>query len=97
MQEPEVFQCPICKRDTPEEFREKHHLTPRAKKGKETVLVCCDCGDMLHQLFSVKELAKQYNTVEKILTSEKIQNWIEWISKRPDRFGFCMATKKRRT
>jgi hypothetical protein len=92
----ENFACPICKRVTPPPYQEKHHLVPRAKKGKDSVLVCCDCGDMLHQLFTVKELAKQYNAVEKILASDKMQNWIAWISKRPGRFGFCMRTKKRK-
>jgi len=96
MEDSNNIQCPICKRDTPKNCQEKHHLVPKAKKGKETVLVCCDCGDMLHQLFTVKELTKQYNTIEKILASDKIKSWIEWISKRPGQFGFCMRAKKRR-
>lgn len=92
----ELIQCPICKRDVPDEYQEKHHLTPKRKKGKETVLVCCNCGDMLHQLFTNKELAKKYNNIEKIVANAEVQKWIEWVSKKPNSFSVCMKTKKKR-
>jgi hypothetical protein len=88
--------CPVCQRITPYCHVEKHHLIPRSKKGKETILVCCDCGDQLHKLFSVKELAKEYNTIEKILSCPKVTIWVDWIKKRPVTFGFCMKSKKSR-
>ena len=92
----ENIECPICKRETPSQHQEKHHLIPRSKKGKKTVLVCRSCGDMIHKLFTLKELAKKYNTVEAILTHEDVQKWIIWISKKPDDFSVCMARKKSR-
>jgi len=92
----ENIDCPICKRDTPPNYQEKHHLTPKSKKGKETVLVCCSCGDMVHKLFTLKELKKTYNTIEKILTHEEVQKWIEWVQKKPTDFSICMARKKKR-
>lgn len=88
--------CPVCERPTPADFVERHHLVPRAKKGKETVSVCIDCGDMLHKLFTVKELAKVYNSVEKIKANPKVQNWAKWIQRRPFVYGITMRTKKRR-
>ena len=86
-------QCRICKRAVLKQFLEKHHLVPKAKKGKEIILVCCDCGNQIHKLFSIKELTKQYNSLEKLLNNEKIQRWIEWIRKRKE-FGICMKAKK---
>jgi len=88
--------CPICKRETPFHCQEKHHMIPRQKKGKITILVCCSCGDQIHQIFTNKELAKKYNTVEAIVADERIQKWVEWISRKPNDFSICMATKKRR-
>jgi hypothetical protein len=92
----EEFRCPICDRITPLQHREKHHLTPKCKKGKETVVVCRCCGDMTHKLFSISELNRQYSTIDEIKKNEDVQKWIKWISKKPNDFSVCMATKKRK-
>ena len=78
-------------------YQEKHHLIPRSKKGKKTptILVCKDCADQVHKLFTNKELAKEFNTLEKLLADPKIQKWIAWV-KNKKKFGYCMKTKKRR-
>lgn len=86
--------CPICRRDTPLNLVEKHHLIPKCKKGKIFIYLCIDCGNQLHQLFTNKELEKQYNTLESLLSHPKIQNWIEWVNKRD--FGITMKYKKKR-
>ena len=91
-----IIVCPICKRDTPPHYQERHHLKPKCKKGKETVWVCKSCGDMVHKLFTLKELAKVYNTVEKILEHSEVHKWIEWVQRKPDDFSICMARKKKR-
>ena len=88
--------CPICKRNVPKQFEHKHHLIPKSRKGKETILLCIDCGKILHKLFTNKELEREYNNLEAILSHPKIRKWIEWISKKTNNFGFCMATKKRK-
>ena len=88
--------CPICKRDIPPEYQEKHHITPKCKKGKVKVPVCCTCGDMVHKLFTNKELEKQYNSIEKISEHPDVVKWVNWVSKKPYDFSVCMATKKRR-
>ena len=91
-----IFRCPICRRVTPEEFQERHHLVPRSKKGREIVTLCTNCGDMLHRLFTNKELEKSYNTIEAILANEEVQKWASWVSKKENSFSVCMATKKRK-
>lgn len=87
--------CPICKRKVPDEYQEKHHLVPKSKKGKETIIVCWACGDMIHQLFDNWQLTNVYNSLEMILMNEKIQDWIKWIHKKPIETQICMAKKKR--
>jgi hypothetical protein len=94
MDEP-LQKCLICDRDTPKNYLEKHHLIPAAKKGKETILVCCDCADQIHILFTNKELQTKYNTLDSLRKSEKIQRWIQWISNKKT-FGFCMKLKKKK-
>jgi len=88
--------CPVCKRNTPYKFQEKHHLVPKSKKGKDTVLVCINCGDMLHKLISNKEMKTMYNTVEVINSHPDVIKWAKWVSKKPDSFRVTMANKKRR-
>lgn len=92
----EILICSICLREVPEVYFEYHHLTPRCKKGKEKIGVCCDCGNQIHKLFTIKELKNQYNTLEVLLSNEKIQKWIKWIRKKPNNFGFCMKELKKR-
>ena len=84
--------CPICTRLTPYMYQERHHLVPKCKKGKNYIIVCKDCGDQIHQLFTVKDLSKKYNTLQKLLEQQKIQNWIDWV--RTKNFGITMARKK---
>ena len=89
------MKCKICGRDTPPTYSERHHLIPKSRKGKETIEVCCNCGDQLHRLFSNKELEREFNTVESILNNDKVQKWVKWISKKKN-FSVPKGTKKRR-
>jgi hypothetical protein len=87
--------CPICGRNIIDKiYKEKHHLVPRCEGGKEKVIVCIDCGNQIHELFTVHELRDKFDTIEKLKANEKIQTWIKWI--RTKRFGICMKAKKKR-
>ena len=86
--------CSVCKREVEDIYLEKHHLIPKCKKGKETIDVCGDCADALHQFMSIKEMQKKYNTLDRILEHPKVQNWIEWIHKRPNILNVCMKRLK---
>ena len=98
--------CPICRRAVPPAFQERHHLIPRslAKRNKyakeekptETIDVCITCGDQIHKLFTEKELADKYNTLDKLLATPEIQKWGKWISHRPNNFSVCMTSKKKK-
>jgi hypothetical protein len=86
--------CTLCHREVEDFYIEKHHLIPKCKKGKETIDVCKDCGDYLHKVFTIKEMTKKYNTLEKILEHQKVQNWIKWLQKRPNLRNVCMKSLK---
>lgn len=87
--------CSLCDRVIPSDhYKEKHHLTPRSKGGKDKVPVCIDCGNQIHLLFTNNELRDKYNSIQALKSDERIQKWISWIRKRP--FGICMKQKKRR-
>jgi len=101
--------CPICNRLTPPEYQEEHHFIPssiskrnkyaklpQVEKGNDTITVCRCCGDMLHKLFTIKELAEEYNTLEKIRENIDVQNWSKWVNKKPNDFSICMKDKKKR-
>lgn len=76
--------CSICHRKCSDEFIEKHHLIPKQKGGKHSgvISVCVDCGNQLHNLFTNKQLQKDYNTLEKIINNSSVQKWIKWIRKK---------------
>jgi hypothetical protein len=97
--------CAICGRPTPEEYQEKHHLVPKSRSHRKkhrkneaeikTILVCTNCGDQLHSLFSIHELENIYNNLETIIADERVQKWIKWIRKKKG-FSVCVKTKKKR-
>lgn len=90
------FICPLCDRVVPDShYIEKHHLVPRSRKGKETILVCVDCGNQVHELFTNKELELNYDTVEKIRSDPRWQKWRGWIG-RKNQYGLCMKRKKKK-
>jgi len=88
-------ECTICKRKVPPQFQEKHHLVPKSRKGKKTILVCSNCGNQLHKLFTNREMERTYHTVEAIIGDERVQKWIKWVGKRKS-FRVPTKTKKKR-
>jgi len=46
------------------------------------IMVCRKCHSYVHRLASNEVLAKEYNTLDKILEHPLVQRWVEWASKR---------------
>ena len=67
---------------------------PRCEGGKEKIIVCVDCGNQIHELFSVHELRDKFDTIEKLKANEKVKKWILWVKKK--HVGICMKKKKKR-
>jgi len=78
--------CPLCGRELGNELIEQHHLIPKTFKGKELVDLHKVCHRMIHATFSEKELQKYYHTIERILTDEKVQRFVEWVKNKPLNF-----------
>jgi hypothetical protein len=74
--------CPICLHAYPVTELTRHHLVPRSRRGKETVLLCRHCHRQIHALFSEQELERSFGTLEKLLAAEDMQPWITWIRRR---------------
>jgi hypothetical protein len=85
--------CDLCKRREVDVTR--HHLIPRTthknKKTKKetkfedrikTVPLCRPCHNQIHHIFTEKELERQWNTVEHLLTHPEVIKFVTWISKR---------------
>lgn len=74
--------CALCLREV--EKTSAHHLIPKQKGGKHgpTVPLCQPCHKTLHHTYSNAELAKHYNSIEKLQNAEALQKYLEWIRKR---------------
>ena len=81
--------CPICLRPIPPEARQSlHHLVPKLKGGKggPVVLVHQICHNEIHATLTEAELARDYNTPEKLRAHPRIAAFVTWVSKRPATF-----------
>jgi hypothetical protein len=63
----------------------RHHLVPRCRGGRETVLLCHNCHRQIHAVYSEKELEAGFANVEELVAAERLQGWVRWIRRRqPD-------------
>jgi molybdenum-dependent DNA-binding transcriptional regulator ModE len=87
--------CELCDRVVEKLY--KHHLVPKQRGGKKGPIakLCWSCKDMVHLLFTNKELEREYNTIELLLSTDKIQKYVKWIKKQKSE-RVTMAIKKRR-
>lgn len=84
--------CELCNREKELSF---HHLIPKTlhsknyfkKKYKRQFMVshglylCHECHRNIHIFFSEKELGKYYFTKNKLLETDKIKNFLNWVKK----------------
>jgi hypothetical protein len=84
--------CELCKREVE---TTSHHLIPKQIHSKDWCRrmftkdemknrradLCGDCHPMVHQYFKHSELGKIYNTVEKLLSHDKVIKFVEWVSR----------------
>ena len=85
--------CEACHRK--EVKLTKHHLIPATlhsnkwfKKNftreemQAVIWVCRPCHNAIHRFISHKELAREFNTLEKIMSHPEVKKFAEWQSKR---------------
>ena len=87
-----IGNCEFCKREKELTF---HHYIPKTlhtnkyfKKIYDKIYmktngdyICKDCHKNIHVFFTEKELGRYYNTKQKLLSNEKVRNFIKWIKK----------------
>ena len=87
--------CAICGRFV---SRTRHHLIPRelhrslskdSRYTKEilgrTISICRMCHSTIHRFFTHSELANSFNTLELLLSNEKMLKYAKWASALPSR------------
>jgi len=88
--------CPICNRTMIEgPSVDLHHLIPKSRKGKETVVIHLICHRKIH---SEKEIATKYNTIDKLRIHPDIITFVKWIKNKNPEFidTFREANNKKR-
>lgn len=92
------MKCQLCNIDFDESFINFHHFIPKSFHNNKKIMklyeqdylnnygvnLCLSCHNKLHSCIEEKEMAFEFNTIEKILTIEEIQKWIDWKHKHPD-------------
>lgn len=90
--------CECCAR--PIKPLTMHHLIPRSQHKRKSIRklfdraerltqimwVCRPCHNMIHLSHSELELARYFNTIEKLLADPFMQKYIFWIKDKPADF-----------
>lgn len=88
--------CPICDREMINgPSVDYHHLIPKTFKGKETIKIHRICHRKLHTLFTEREMAKYYHTIERIREHSEVQKFIKWVSRKHPEFYAGSKNKRR--
>jgi hypothetical protein len=85
--------CPLCGRALGRR-RERHHLVPRLKGGRETVTLHPICHRKIHTVFSEAELARAYASVEALRAHPEVARFAAWLDGKPA--DFHASTRKSR-
>jgi len=87
-----IDNCGLCDRLKKLTF---HHFIPRtlhtnkyfrklytlAFMRSHGIDLCDDCHKNIHHFFTEKELGRNYNDKAKLLSSQKVRNYLKWIKK----------------
>ena len=77
--------CALCDRPLGHR-RERHHLVPRLKAGRETVLLHPACHRKIHSLFSEALLARSYATIGALRAHPEVGRFVAWLAGKPPDF-----------
>ncbi len=81
----QYYTCELCKRNV--SFVTKHHLIPLEKGGKkldtDIIQLCQTCHSAIHALFTNRELASRFNSLDRIKNDLKIKKYLKFIKNVP--------------
>jgi hypothetical protein len=81
--------CPLCDRPIPPDAKQsQHHLTPKLRGGIHgpTVLLHQICHNEIHATLTETELARDFDTPEKLREHPRLRTFFAWVAKRPPTF-----------
>lgn len=70
--------CELCGREVE---TTTHHLIPKNRKESPTVQLCQPCHKQVHATFTNHELRQGYDTIEALREADRLQSFVEWVSK----------------
>lgn len=90
--------CSLCELELNDDCLNFHHLIPKSFHSNKRisklyskqflsengVYLCIPCHNKLHSCITEKDLAFQFDSIEKIKTNEEIKKWMEWKQKHPN-------------
>lgn len=91
--------CALCGRPVPKGVRQSlHHLVPKLKGGKggPVVLLHQICHNEIHASLTEAELARDYDTPEKLRAHPRLAAFVNWVAKRPPGFHKRSAGGRRK-
>ncbi len=90
------IRCQFCSRELGG-IVNRHHLVPISKGGAGTPTIPMHkiCHDKIHSLLSEKELRDKYYSIELLHGHPDLQEFIQWVSKKPPEFYVKTKGKKR--
>jgi hypothetical protein len=90
--------CPLCHRPIPADAKSSlHHLVPKLKGGKHgpTVLLHQICHNEIHATLTEADLARDYDTPEKLRRHPRLAKFVAWVAKRPPTFHSITPGRRR--
>lgn len=63
-----------------------HHLIPKSHGGRETVQLHRICHGKIHATLSERALARDYASIQALLSHPEIRRFVAWIKRRPPGF-----------
>lgn len=86
--------CELCNRRV--SIITKHHLIPLQKGGKkfETLYICTTCHQQIHALFTNRELATHYHSLELLKKDTKIIKYLKFIENVPGDFNLTIKKSR---
>jgi hypothetical protein len=81
-------ECAFCGRVVPASMITLHHLLPKGEGGKpeHREPLCKPCHKQIHAVFSNKQLAVEYHSIDSLRAAPELATFLAWIRKqRPDR------------